>query len=195
MLIKETKIASDETNSRARGQPKRRADVSAVDGEGLQTGDGCHAENILRHSRGCDHSRVPGVRAQPVATGRGRCAVGDRQGRSRRCAADRRRLFGTAVALYGSLLPARYAQPDGHGPRSALCVDGHARRAAAARGQVRGRRESGQAGGRLALAHTRICSLPWYSPAGGEKPPAEFFYFFVLLGLLLRAPRAVLLRL
>src|ERR1700734_4076136 len=181
MLIKETKIASDDTNTRARGQPKRRVDVSAVDGEGLQTGDGCHAENILRHSRGCDHSRVFGVRAQSNATSRGRCAVGDRQGRSRRCAAPGRRLPGEAVALYGSQLPARYAQPARNGPRSALCVDGHARRASSAVGQARGRRESGQAGDGLALARTRICSLPWYSPAGGERQnlPPNFFVFLL----------------
>jgi hypothetical protein len=192
MVIKETKVGLAETNSRTRGNSNAAPDVIGTDGKGLRTGDGVYAQSCLRHHRGCDHCRVLRFRAQPVASGRGWCAVGERQGRSRRCAAAGRRLLGAAVALYGSQLPARYAQPAGHGPRSALCVDGRARRATPARGQASGRRECGQAGGRLALAHTRICSLPWYSPSGGEKPPAEFFCVF---GFAFYAPRAGSLRL
>ena len=193
MVIKETKVGLAETNSRTRGNSNAAPDVDRHRRQRVANRGRCPcSETVYAISRGCDHCRVLRFRAQPVAPGRGWCAVGDRQGRSRRCAAAGRRLLGTAVALYGSQLPARYAQPAGHGPRSALCVDGRARRATPARGQASGRRECGQAGGRLALAHTRICSLPWYSPAGGEKPPAEFFCVF---GFAFYAPRAGSLRL
>src|ERR1700728_1185158 len=123
MLIKETKIASGETNTRAEVQPKRRADVDVGRRQRVANGDGHHAENLLRHYRGCDHRRVFGVCAQFNAAGRGRRAVGNRKGRSRRYAAAGRRLLGTAVALYGSLLPARYAQSGGSGPRSQVRSD------------------------------------------------------------------------
>src|ERR1700682_6034037 len=109
MLIKGTKVALEETNNRTRGNSKAARTLTARDGEGLRTGDGVHAQDSLRHSGGCDHCRVLGARAQPVASGGGRRAVGDRKVRSRRCAAAGRRLLGTAVALYGSQLPARYA--------------------------------------------------------------------------------------
>src|ERR1700684_1495369 len=152
MLIKETKTALGETNSRTRGNSTPRRTLLAETATGCE-GDGVHAQDCLRRSRGCGHSRVLGACTQPVAAGRGRRAVGDRQGRSRRCTAAGRRLLGTAVALYGSQLPARYAQPARVVPRSQVRADAHFFAPAAG-------------GCRLALTRTRICSLPWYSPAG-----------------------------
>src|SRR5579862_7228684 len=169
MVIKETKIALDETNSRTRGNPNAAPNVSWHRRQRVANGDGVHAQDSLRHSRGRDHCRVPGSRAQPVASGRGRRAVGDRKIRSRRCAAAGRRLLGTAVALYGGLLPARYAQSPRGRPRSPLRADEYA---APAAGQAANR-----VSGCLALARTRILQFAVVLPGGRCKTSRRIFLF------------------
>ena len=188
MVIKETKIASVETNTEQEGNLNAAPTFASGDGEGLRnTGTGVMLKTFYAIVAAAIIAACLVLAPSSDAAGRGRCAVGDRQGRSRRCAAARRRLLGTAVALYGGQLPARYAQPARPGPRSALRSTGTPTRQSACQAG----RCSGQAGWPRASAH-RICSLPWYSPAGGEnKTSRRIFLFFCSF----YAPAAVSLRL